>query len=347
MDTTIKDKICSFDNLYKAMMVCKRSVGWKESVMKWTLNGAYNCTKLRDSLYDGSYKISDYTKFTIYEPKKRDIVSTRFKDRVFQRSLCDNYLYDELTRHFIYDNGACQKGKGTLFSLNRLERHIHGFYNEYKSDGYVLKMDIKNYFGSTPHQVAKDAIAKRCRDEWARNIVFDIIDSFDGDVGLGLGSQVTQLIQLSVLDDIDHYIKEKLHVKHYIRYMDDMLVISNSKSQLYKIRNDIRQKLFKIGLILNKKKTQILKLSNGVSFLGFKFILLKTGRVLRLLLKSNLSRRKRKIMSMLKASTHTRITINDIDDSFRSWLSHLIYGDCHNIEMYMKKYYYRRRCSYL
>ena len=150
---------------------------WKDSVSGWVSNGLINCAKLNHELQNGTYKISKYTEFTIYEPKKRDIVSTRFRDRVFQRSMCDNYLYKEITKGFIYDNGACLVGKGTDFSRKRLRACLQKYYRKYGTNGYVLKCDIKNYFGSTSHEIAYSAVNRRISDEWVKKKVKDIYNT--------------------------------------------------------------------------------------------------------------------------------------------------------------------------
>ena len=102
-NTDVKDIVCDFDNLYNALLKCKRNVLWKDSIAGYYKNALANCYKLRQQLLNDTYTIDTYTKFTVYEPKERAIVSTRIKDRVFQRSLCDNYLYHEMTKSFIYD----------------------------------------------------------------------------------------------------------------------------------------------------------------------------------------------------------------------------------------------------
>lgn len=124
---TVKEKVCSFDSLYKAMKKCKKNVMWKDSVQGYYKNGLVNIHELRKSLLDGKYKIDKYTEFKIFEPKERNIVATRLKDRVFQRSLCDNYVYEAITKSFIYDNCACQKNKGTEFGRKRMKAHLQRF----------------------------------------------------------------------------------------------------------------------------------------------------------------------------------------------------------------------------
>jgi retron-type reverse transcriptase len=264
----IKEAICSFRNLYTSMHKCKKNVVWKDSVAGFVKNGLINCYNLRHQLIKDTYKIDKYSLFTIYEPKKREIVSTRMKDRVFQRSLTDNYLYKTVTKSFIYDNAACQIDRGTDFARNRLECHLQRYFRKQGADGWVLSCDIKNYFGSTKHSTAKAQVSKNIKNDWVKYHVDKIIDSFnqgeDPTRGMGLGSQITQLAQLSVLSGMDHHIKEKLSIKHYIRYMDDFHLIHQDKEYLKHCLSEIEDIVQDLGLNLNKKKTHIYPLRQGI-----------------------------------------------------------------------------------
>ena len=337
----VKDVVCSFDNLHKAMYKCKKGVTWKDSVSRYVNNGFVSVLKLQKSLEQETYKIDEYYNFTIHEPKKREIISTKFKDRVFQRSLCDNYLYEEITKNFIYDNGACQNNRGTGFSRNRLKTKMQKYYRKHGNEGYVLKVDFKNYFGSTPHFTAKNALKKVVKDEWALEHTYGIIDTYDnGDaIGLGLGSQITQLVQLLVLSDLDHYIKEKLKIKYYLRYMDDLILIHPDKEYLYKCLDEIRQTSFNLGLTLNSKKTQIFKLSQGINFLGFKYNLSITGSVFCLLLKENIKKRKKKLRKYRSLVAEGKMTQEKANESYVSWKAHANNGNSYNTIKKMDKYY--------
>ena len=217
----VKKIVCDYRNLYDALQRCKRGVAWKDSVAGYCLNALLNIKRLKERLENGTYTIRPYTEFTVHEPKERLIQSTHIVDRVFQDSLCTNYLYQELTKGFIYDNGACLQNKGTEFSRKRLKTLLQRHYRKHGLVGGVLKCDLKNYFGSTLHSTAIEAVRRRVKDEWATAEVERIIRSFshgeDPPCGIGLGSRVSQLIQLAVMDDIDHYIKEVLHIKYYVR----------------------------------------------------------------------------------------------------------------------------------
>lgn len=323
----IKNLVCDFDNLYVAMNRCKKGVIWKDSVAGWVKNSIRNCRKLEESLFCGKYKIDSYTVFVIYEPKRRVIVSTRFKDRVFQRSLCDNYLTKEISRHFIYDNGACLKGKGTDFSRKRLCCHMQKFYRKHNNSGYVLKLDLHNYFGSTHHSVAKASMLKRLNSKWAYDEVCRIIDSFNQgetpDVGLGLGSQVTQLIQLAVLDDLDHYIKEKLKIKHYVRYMDDFVLLHEDKSYLRYCYSEIVKKIEKLGLELNAKKSQLFPIKQGIKFLGFRFNIADGGKIIKKILPEKIKKERRKLRKQVQLVKIGKLSRESVDDGFRAWVAHV------------------------
>ena len=149
------DKVLTYGNMRRALNKVCRDVRWKDSVVGYELHATRNTYQLIDELKRGAYKISPYQRFTIYEPKKRDIVATRIRDRQIQMALCDGGLYEDITEHFIYDNCACQIGKGTDFALKRVKTHLRKFYQKHSKEGWVLKLDIKQFFPSTKHYVAK------------------------------------------------------------------------------------------------------------------------------------------------------------------------------------------------
>ena len=340
----LKEIVCSFNNLYAAMLKCKKGIMWKDSAAGFVKNGLVNCCILKDELLSGKYSIGKYTVFTITEPKKRVIVSTRIKDRVFQRSLCDNYLTNQITKSFIYDNAACQVGKGTDFARNRLKCHLQRHYRKHGCNGYILKCDISDYFGSTPHSVAINAIRKRVPDEWAASEVERIINSFtqgtDPSKGMGLGSQVTQLTELAVLDDLDHYIKEVLRIKGYVRYMDDFILIHENKAYLQYCREQIRRRLSALGLKLSKKKTHIFPITQPLHFMGFSFRLSHTGKVIMRVLPKKVVRERRRLRKLISRSKAGLMTQKSVNECFKSWVAHASKGNCYKLITSMTEYYY-------
>ena len=336
-DKTVDDAV-TFKELYKGLKKSCCNVRWKDSVTGYEANGLKNTHLLRQSLLNGTYKISGYQRFKVHEPKEREIVATRLKDRQFQRSLCDNVLYPQITRSFIRDNCACQRGKGVDDALDRLTVHLRRYYFKHGPNGWALKCDIRHYFAETPHDVAKAAIRKRLTDQRAAYYTDAIIDSFGGDKGIGLGSQVSQITELAVLDDLDHYIKERLRIKHYLRYMDDFILIHEDKSVLRAALAEIEKRLSALGLTLNEK-TQILPLKNGVLWLKWRFVLTDTGKVIRKICMKSVVRERRKLRKMAKLAVAGRIPVAAITESFITWKAHAQRGNCRKIVADMQKLY--------
>ena len=329
-------KAISFDELVKAAKQCDNSVSWKSSVIKWMFNLYQNITELRNRILNGTYHVSKYVKFEITEPKRRIIYSTKFIDRVLQRSLCNNGLYHALTKSLIYDNGACQVGKGTSFTLKRFERMLHGYYedNGHSNVGYAIKLDIHNYFGSTPHELLKECVAKVVDEPHFKHHVFEIIDSFEdnrreneiskdpfGRRGIGLGSQVSQLLELLYLNDLDHYIKETLKIRQYIRYMDDMILFVKKKKDAVRIFADIKSKIEAKGLTLNPK-SQIMPIQNGIKFLKVNFRLTETGKVKKRVSNESISKELRRISTLLWLFKNGNIDYDYLLMHFNSWVGH-------------------------
>ena len=349
------ERICSFKELYRGARKCKLNVIWKDSVSGYINNGLVNIHKLKEALDDGTYTLDKYQCFTIYEPKMREIISTRFKDRVFQRSLCDNYLYNALTKSFIHTNCACQIGKGTEFARKKLKAYLQKYCRQHNrsNEGYVLKVDLKNYFGSTPHELAYQAVEKRVDNDWVLFEIKRIIDSYNQcenpNVGMGLGSQTTQLIQLAILDDLDHIIKERLHIKFYIRYMDDLILIHDNKEHLKYCLSIIGNWLLERSLNVNKKKTQLFKVRQGIIFLGFKFKLIETGKVVMTLSPAKISHERRKLKKLVELCRQERLTKSEVDNCYTCWRAYInnetkskrknAKRDCHNLILAMDRYY--------
>lgn len=335
----IRNNIESFDNLYKGLKDSCRNVRWKSSVVSYELHGLRNTYNLRRDLVNGKYKIQPYQHFTIHEPKRREITATRIRDRQFQHSMVDNYAYGQLTKSFIHDNCACLRGRGVDYCLDRMTRHLRKYYLEHRNDGYALKCDIHHFFQSIPHSVAKAAIRKRISDDFTVEHICEIIDSFDGDNGIGLGSQVSQLVALAVLDDLDHFTKEKLRIKYYIRYMDDFVLIHNDKDYLKYCRSEIEKQLNSIGLELNRK-TGILKLSQGVKLLQWRFVLCNSGRILKRMDKKKISKQRRRIKKLYAKELKGEVPQGTCNQSMQSYMANARRGDSFYVRKKVAAYYY-------
>ena len=130
---------------------------------------------------------------------------------------------------------------------------------------YILKCDISKFFASIDHDILKEKLLRKIKDKNALKIVFDIIDSEEE--GLGIGNMTSQILAIFYLNDLDHYIKEKLHIKYYIRYQDDFILFHQSKEYLRFCLEEIDKFIQKEKLTLNKK-TRIYNSNNNYIYLG-------------------------------------------------------------------------------
>ena len=332
------DEAIRFDALYEGYRKSRRNVSWKESVAGYAFDALKNTVRLKEEIENGTYRISPYQRFMVHEPKEREIVATRFRDRQFQRSLCDNVLYREMTRGFIYDNCACLTGKGVDFALNRMETHLHRYFRKHGADGWVLRCDIRHYFPDTPHETAKAAVRKRVKDDRVYDRVAEIIDSFGGDRGIGLGSQVSQLIELAVLDDIDHYIKARLRIRYYIRYMDDFILVHHDRAVLENALEEITARVSALGLEMNKK-TQIHPLRQGIIFLKWHYWLTDSGKVVRKICRKNVTRQRRKMKKLAARIRAGEMPEEYLYMSFQSWRANARRGNARSTILRMEKLY--------
>ena len=141
---TISRKKLLFD-LYYAFQCAKKHKSTKEYVKTFESDLHNNLLKLRDEIYERTYKPQPSVCFIITEPKRREIFAANFMDRIVHH-LYYNYTYDLFDKTFIEDSYSCRKGKGTHYGIHRLEKHIREESQDYSKTTYVLKMDIKGYF---------------------------------------------------------------------------------------------------------------------------------------------------------------------------------------------------------
>lgn len=334
------EDIIGFDALWDSMMKCKHGVIWKNGVAAFVLNGVREITKLSDELENGTYKERPHKYFVIKYPKEREIMSISFRDRVYQRSLNDVAIYPTMSRGFIYDNAACQKGKGSDFARNRLKCHMQRYYRKHGSNGYLLHIDIRHYYQTMRHDVAKEVFRKKLEPMvYAR--AEKILDSFPGDIGFNPGSQIVQIAGLSVLDEIDHYIKERLRVKYYLRYMDDMILLGETQEELEGYLAEIVKKLKAIGFETHPKKTRIIPLRKGVLCLGYIFRLTDTGKVVMSIDPERIKAAMRKYRKLAKKSLNGELPRHKVDESYRCFRSHASKGDGYKMLKRLDAFYER------
>lgn len=144
---------------------------------------------------------------------------------------------------------------------------------------------------------------------------------------------------MAFLNSLDHYIKERLRIKQYIRYMDDSIIIHENKEYLEKCLEKIKIELGKIGLELHPKKTKIYKVNENIPFLGFNFRLTDTGKVIMTLKKDCIKRQKRHLRNLVRACKHGKITREKVDECYESMKAHIGKGNTYYYQQKLDKFY--------
>ena len=236
---------------------------------------------IQSRLRDHSYTFGEYKTFTVREKKFRDVVDAPIKDRVVHWMFY-RYLLPIWQPRFIHDTFGNLPGRGTHAAVRRVAE-----FARRESTPWVLQLDISKYFYSVPHQQLKERALRYIGDHDLRCLITSLIDSFrtndsydylfapdsayrnTPDKGMPIGNLSSQLFANIYLNDFDHWMKETKRVKHYVRYVDDMVILGESKEALQSLCPDIIEKLAADGLTIHPRKIRIAPSAAGIPFLGY------------------------------------------------------------------------------
>lgn len=259
----IFEKICSFDNLLIAYKTVSSEHRYKAASLKFYNHLEENLIELQNELLWGLYKLGDFYTFVKYEPKRREINALPYRDRVVQSAIC-NIIEPEIQKTFIYDSYACIKEKGALKAANRIS-----YFMGKRGAEYYLKCDITKYFYNVNLDIAYELYKRHISDVRTLNLIFQILHKDNPEKGIKIGNRLSQLTANLYLNELDRFIKHELHIKYYVRYMDDF-VLFGSKSELKYALRRISEFLKDVLFLQLNDKTTIDKSSRGVEFVGYK-----------------------------------------------------------------------------
>lgn len=334
------ENVIDANNLVKAAFKSKQGVAWKASVQRYMMNLLRNTWKLRKMLQKGKSVVMGFICFTLCERgKTRHIRSVHFKERVVQRSLCDNALVPVLRRSLIYDNGASLEGKGIHFAMYRCKLHLQRYYREHHTNaGWALLIDFSGYFDNIEHEPIREMLEKNFTDKRLVKLTWDFVKSF-GDKSVGIGSQVSQILAVAYPSDIDHYAVEVLGLNLGARYMDDSYYLHESKEYLEECLEKLKVKYAEKGIRLNPKKTQIIPLKR-FTFLKVRYELTKTGKVIMRPCRESVTRQRRKLKSFKAKVDAGEMTLDDVRCSYESWRGYNKHLNGYKTLQRMDKLYY-------
>jgi len=326
-------QIITFDNLLAAAQQAQKGKRYRENILSFNYNLENELYQLQKKLASKSYQPGAYKTFEIKEPKARLISVAPYRDRVVHHALC-NIIIPIFERTFVAESYANRIGFGT-------HRALHRFVKYARCSRYVLQCDIQKYFPSIDHEILKSLVRRKikCPDTlWLIDTIIDnsneqipSIAFFPGDDlftphqrrrGLPIGNLTSQFFANVYLNGFDHFVKEKLKISKYVRYVDDFALFLDNVEILKEARFAIEDYLATHRLKIHPVKSQLFATKQGCNFLGFR-VLPTHIRVRR----ENLRRAKRRLRHLQADYQQGKIPLRAVSQSIRSWVAHLEHGD--------------------
>ncbi len=259
-------EIASFHHLRAAALRAARGKRRVRGVAAFLSRLEPEALSLERELESGTYRPGRAFEFRIFDPKERTIAAAPFRDRVVHHALIDR-LEPLFERRMIATSFACRRGKGTHAAIACARRLV-------RTHGFHLKLDIRKCFESIRHDVAMATLGKVVKDRRVLDLFAAILEAGSGresGVGLPIGALTSQWIANLVLDRLDHFVKEKLRVPGYLRYMDDFALFDDEKARLAgwlpEVDRFVREAL---ELALKEKATRLAPHTEGLPFLGWR-----------------------------------------------------------------------------
>lgn len=355
----MENSITDLNVLYDAFQASMNGSAWKEEPQRFEIDFLSEIIKLSNELEDRTYKTTNGATFIFRERgKARLIHGGRMRDRVVRHALCDTELTPKLHPYLIYNNGASQKGKGISFARERFEQDLHNYWLRHRSnEGYVGFVDMSKFYDNMQHDKILESVCPKISEE-AAWLLTEILKTFEVDVSymsdeeyaacmetkfnsieyhgtipeelktgekmmrksVDIGDQVSQDIGVYFPTRLDNYAKIVRGCKYYGRYMDDIYIIGETRAEVLSVIEGISAQAKELGLFINEKKTHIARLSDTYKYLQIRYTLTETGKVIRRINPRNITRERRKLKAYKRPLDKGRMSEEDIEAAFKSWL---------------------------
>lgn len=321
------EQIVDYSNIeYAYTQVVKGARKYKKDAILFAMLEDVNLVALWQGLKKGYYRVGEYVRFKVYEPKERWVSAPRVRDKIVQFAI-HNVIKHVYKKVFISDSFACLEERGTHAAVNAVQRDLRIAEREYQ-DPWIVKIDVSKFFYTIDRNILKRLLRKKTKcwkTLWLLDMIID--SSPEGDVGIPLGNVTSQDFANIYLNELDQYVKRFLGVRYYVRYMDDAIAIVDGKENARKLLNAMRKFLKeRLNLATNEKKSQIFPLKQGVNAYGYK--IWTTHRLVR-----DQSKRamKRRIKAMDRKLKSKEIKLADVSQAVNSWLGHARHSNSYNL----------------
>lgn len=257
------DKVFSIDNLYDAYLDARRGKRAKRACFEFEKSLGENILALHNSIHLGTYVPEPYFQFIVYEPKQRTIHAPAFRDVVVQHAIY-RVIYDIFDRSFISTSFACRLGYGT----HRAAWYAMGAMKKCEGEEYILKLDVRKFFHSINRDILRRLVERKIKDRRLVDAMM-LFANMDAPSGIPIGNLLSQIYALIYLNPLDHFVKRVIKARHYVRYVDDFMLIGLSRQKCVTLKNIISEFL-KRFLGLGISRSTIQKVRKGVNFCGYR-----------------------------------------------------------------------------
>ncbi len=256
-------KTFTVENLYNSYLIARAGKRKKRGTLKFEMNLGGEILSLHKELMSNTYNPKPYSKFEIYEPKKRVIYAPAFRDLVVQHAIYKE-IYPIFDKTFINTSYACRKGGGTHKASLYLQKEM----KKYDSNLYYAKLDVRKFFYRIDRDILRKLFEKKIKDK----IFVDVMCMFlknDGNIGIPIGNLLSQIYALIYLNELDHFIKRELKIKSYVRYVDDFVAVGLTLEEAKEFKNKC-ENFLKDKLNLELSHSTIQKIKKGINFVGYR-----------------------------------------------------------------------------
>lgn len=332
MPKTIKnafEKSLTFDKILAAHYRAKKNKTFKYEIINFELNLENNLINLLNNIKNNTYKVGKYRSFTIYEPKERIIQALPYQDRIVHQWYVEEFIKPYIVPKFIYSSFACLTDKGTHKAVDYIQKQMRIFQRACP-DYWILKCDIKKFFYNIDKNILFSIMKKYISDKKLLNFTKLLIFSCSkpySDIGIPIGNYTSQFFANIYLNELDQFIKRTLHLKYYVRYMDDFIILLQNKSDCKKYKQIIEKFLAqRLRLNLNDK-SRYYPSKMGVNFCGYRIF--STHRLLRTSSKKKI---KRKIKTWNNLYQNGNLDFQKVVPRLNSWLGHSSHCNSYNLQ---------------
>jgi len=318
----------SFKSLLDAHIRAREQKLSKTEVLLFEMDLENNLINLLKQLQNKKYTIGKYREFKIFEPKERLIKSLPYRDRIVHQWYVESFIKKYIAPKFIFSSFACIDNKGTHKAVDTIQDYMKKAFNT-NENFWILKCDIKKFFYNINQDILYSLLCKYFNDndilEFSKLLIYNKEDS--SKVGIPIGNYTSQYFANIYLNELDQYVKRVLKVKYYVRYMDDFVLLLNSKKECKEVKEKISIFLKEnLELELNDK-SRYYPNKMGVNFCGYRIFM--NYRKLRTNSKKKI---KKNIAHWNKLYAENKLDIKKAMQSLNSWRGHASHCNSYHLQ---------------